>query len=111
MRFSVTGRHIEITDAMRQYVEGKATRLTRFYDRIESIEVVIEKQGVQNRVEMVVAADHKHTFVGQVHAGDYYEAIDLVMDKLEGQIRKHKEKVRNRKHRFGHSSMDETAGD
>lgn len=109
MRFSVTGRHIEITDAMRQYVEGKATRLTRFYDRIESIEVVIAKQGVQNRVEMVVAAAHKHTFVGQVSAGDYYEAIDLVMDKLEGQIRKHKEKVRNRKH--GHSSLGETAGD
>ena len=111
MRFSVTGRHIEITDAMRQYVEEKAGKLSRFYDRVQSIEVVIEKEGLQNKVEMVVSADHRHTFVGQVSAGDYYEAIDLVMDKVEAQLRKHKDKHRNRKHKAGHDSKEETATD
>ncbi len=111
MRFSVTGRHIEITDAMRQYAEEKSGRLSRFYDRVQSVEVVVETQGLQNRVEMVVATDHRHTFVGQVSASDYYEAIDLVVDKVEGQLRKHKEKHRNRKHTAGHGTREETETD
>lgn len=98
MRLSVTGRHIEITDAMKQYAEDKAGRLTRFYDRIEVIDVVVDHESTQCRVEMVAHADHKHTFVGQVDASDYYEAINLVVDKLERQLTKHKEKLRNHKH-------------
>ena len=108
MRFSVTGRHMEITDAMRQYAEEKSGKLIRFYDRIQVVEVVVEKEGVQNKVEMVVTTDHRHTFVGQVSKNDYYEAIDLVIDKVEGQVRKHKEKHRNRKHTAGHGSKEET---
>ncbi len=111
MRFAATGRHIEITEAMRQYAEEKAGRLSRFYDRVQSVEVVVEKEGTQNKVEMVVTTDHRHTFVGQVGASDYYEAIDLVIDKVEGQLRKHKEKHRNRKHKAGHGSREETASD
>jgi len=109
VRFAVTGRHLEITEAMKQYAEEKATRLNRFYDRLQSIEAVVEKQGIQNRVEMVVTTDHQDTFVGQVDASDCYEAIDLVVDKLEAQLRRHKEKLRNRKHRTG--SREETATD
>jgi putative sigma-54 modulation protein len=109
VRFAVTGRHLEISEAMKRYAEEKATRLNRFYDRIQSIEVVVEKQGIRNRVEMVVTTDHKDTFVGQVDAGECYEAIDLVVDKLEAQLRRHKEKLRNRKHRTG--SREETATD
>ncbi|HSW47407.1 MAG TPA: ribosome-associated translation inhibitor RaiA [Phycisphaerae bacterium] len=107
MRFAVTGRHLEMTDAMKQYAEEKAGRLSRFYDRVQSAEVVVEREGIQYRVEMVVSTDHKEAFVGQVHAGDYYEALDLVVDKVEGQLRKHKEKLRNRKHRAG--SKDKAA--
>lgn len=103
MRLSVTGRHIEITDSMKQYAEDKARKLTKFYDRIEVIEVVVDRESVRYRVEMLVRTDHRHTFVGQVDAEDFYEAIDLVADKLERQLKKHKEKHRNRKHpaRFG----------
>jgi len=98
VRFTVTGRHIEITDSMGQYAEDKARKLTRFYDRIEIIEVVVDRESIQYRIEMVVRTDHRRTFVGQVDAGDFYEAIDLVVDKLERQLKKHKEKRRNRKH-------------
>ena len=98
MRLSVTGRHMEITGSMRQYAEDKARKLTRFYDRIEVIEVVVDRESVRYRVDMVVRTDHRHTFVGQVDAGEFYEAIDLVADKLQRQLKKHKEKQRNRKH-------------
>jgi len=83
---------------MRQYAEDKARKLSRFYDRIEIIEVVVDRESIQYRVEMVVRTDRRQTFVGQVDAGDCYEAIDLVVDKLERQLKKHKEKRRNRKH-------------
>ena len=98
MQLSVTGRHIQITDPMRRYAEEKASKLQRFYDRIESIDVILEQESSKFRVEVVVRADHRNTFVGQVGADDFYESIDLVVDKLERQLKKHKEKHRNRKH-------------
>lgn len=99
MQVSVTGRHIETTDAMREFVEQKVGRLARFYDRFERIEVVVEQEsGGRQRVELVVRADHRNTFVAQVEAGDFYEAVDLVVDKMERQLTRHKERHRNRKH-------------
>ncbi len=98
MQLSVTGRHIEVTGPMRQYAEDKANKLTRFYDRIESIEVVFDQESSRHRVELVVRADHRHTLVAHVDAGDFYEAIDLVSDKMGRQLTKHKEKLRHRKH-------------
>lgn len=98
MQLSVTGRHIETTDSMRRYAEEKASKLARFYDRIMTIDVICDQVANKHRVELVVRADHKNTFVAQVDAGDFYEAVDLVVDKLERQLIKHKEKHRNRKH-------------
>jgi putative sigma-54 modulation protein len=107
VQLSVTGRHIDITEAMRQYAEEKAGKLTRYYDRVESIDVVFDYESSQRRVEMVVRTDHKSTFVAQVEASDYYEAIDLVSDKMGRQLIKHKEKFRNRKHPDRHESGQE----
>ena len=98
MQISVTGRHVEITEAMRSYVESKMPRLLHYYDRIESIDVVVEMESGKSCIEMVIRADHKNTFVAQVAADAFNEAVDLVLDKVERQITKHKEKVRNRKH-------------
>jgi len=98
VRFTVTGRHIEVTDAMKEYAEKKSEKLIRYFDRIDEIELVADHEAVKVRVEMMVHTDHRDTFVGRVDADDYYEAVDLVIDKLERQVTKHKEKLRNRKH-------------
>ena len=98
MHFTLTGRHIEITESMRQYAQEKSVKLARFYDRLESIDVILDREPTKFRIEMVARADHRHTFVAQVDADDFYETVDLVTDKLEAQLRRHKEKVRNRKH-------------
>jgi len=98
VRLTVTGRHVVISDAMREYAEKKVQRLVRFFDRVDDIEVVADQEGGKSRVELVVRTDHRDTFVGRVDADDYYSAIDLVVDKLERQLTKHKEKLRNRKH-------------
>lgn len=98
MQLSVTGRHIQITPTMKEYAEEKAGKLVRFYDRIESIDVILDHESSMFRVEIVVRADHKHTFVAHENAPDFHAAIDLAGDKLGRQLTKHKEQFRNRKH-------------
>jgi len=97
VQLSVTGRHVDITDPMRQYAEDKASKLARFFDRIDRIDIIVDREQIQHSVEVVIHTDHKQSFVGQVAAGDFFEAIDLVIDKLSQQLRKHKDKLRHRR--------------
>jgi len=98
VQISVTGRHVDITEPMKEYAQEKAAKLTRYYDRIERIEVIVDQESNRQNVEMVVRADHKNTFVAQVESKDFYEALDRVIDKIERQLIRHKERFRNRKH-------------
>ncbi len=99
MQVSVTGRHFEITSKIRSYAEEKAAKLPRFYDRVQSVEVVVSRDGDLNSVEMIVtAAGSQTTFVAKEVGPDVAACIDLLIDKLERQLTKHKEKYRNRKH-------------
>ena len=98
MQVVVSGRHMTVDTALKQYATEKAERLIKFYDRIQSIEVVFEQDAGRPTVEFIVNAEHKNTFVGRDSGADHFAATDIVMDKLERQITRHKEKHRNRKH-------------
>lgn len=98
MQIQVTGRHVELTDDVRDYVTSKAQKLPRFYDRIHEIEVVLDHESEQFSAEVIVRADRKHTFVARETGPDTFALIDLVIEKLERQLTKHKEK--NRSHRY-----------
>jgi putative sigma-54 modulation protein len=101
LEISVIGRHLEITESMRRFVEEKMSRLQRLYDRIETISAVIEREQLRIRTEIVLRTDHKQTLVAQTEADEFHESVDLVIDKMERQLREHKEKLRNRKHQPG----------
>ena len=98
MQIIVKGRHGQITDELREYVEEKAGRLPRYYDRIHEIEVILDRASEQFTVEMIVRAGNKHTFVASETGPDAFALIDLVTEKLERQLTKLKEKNRNHKH-------------
>ena len=98
MQILVTGRHVEVTADVRKYVEEKAAKLPRYYDRIHEIEVVLDHESEQFKVEMIVHVDKKHTFVAQETGPDTFALIDIITDKLGRQLTKHKEKTRNHKH-------------
>ena len=98
MQVRVTGRHVEVTADVRDYVEGKANKLPRFYDRIHGIEVVLDRESEQFTAEMIVHADRKQTFVASETGPDTFALIDMLVDKLERQLKKHKEKNRSHKH-------------
>jgi putative sigma-54 modulation protein len=103
---TVTTRHMEVTPAMKTFAEQKANKLTKYYDRIQEIEVIFDagkdktsKEKV--RVEMIVNAEHRNMFIAHHEEGDAYACVDACIDKLERQLSDHKKMYRNRKHDVG----------
>lgn len=101
MHTKITGRHMEVTESMRSYVEKKISKLQRYYNRISEMEVVIEEEGSQHKIELIVKADNHQRFVVQHTLEDGYACFDAALDKIERKLTKHKEKSRIRKGRIG----------
>ena len=97
MQVLVTGRHIEVTEEVRDYVRAKAGKLSKFYDRIHEIEVVLDQESAEISAEIIVRADHKHTFVASGTGPEIAPLIDVISEKIERQLKKLKEKRRNHK--------------
>lgn len=98
MRVTVSGRHMAVSDGLKEYCESKAEKLVRFYDRIQLIEVVLDGHNGLHSAEMIVHTEGTPPFVASEEQTDAFAAVDLLMDKIERQIRRHKERLRNRKH-------------
>lgn len=98
MVVTVSARHMDVTPALKQYAEEKAKKLTKYYDRIQEIEVVLDAGKDNTGVEMIVNAEHSDVFVAHHDEGDAYVGIDGCVAKLERQLSEHKKKHRNRKH-------------
>ena len=98
MIVTISGRHMEVTEALKTYAEQKVTKLSKYYDRIQEIEVVMDASKDGTRVEVIVNAEHNAIFIAHHDQGDAYACIDGCVDKLERQLTDHKEKHRNRKH-------------
>ena len=92
MQATISGQHVEITDTLREYVRRKLTRIDRHFGPVIRSHVVLHVAKNRHRVETTV-----HTKGAQWHATaedkDMYAAIDRVVDKLDRQAIKHKEKV------------------
>lgn len=98
MKVTVTGRHVDVSDDVRAYVQEKANKLPRFYDRIHEIDVVLDHESEQFTAEMIVRTDNRHTFVASESGPDTFVLIDVVTDKVERQLKKHKDRTRDHKH-------------
>jgi len=93
---------MEVTPPLKAYAEQKAGKLTKYYDRIQEIEVIFDNANGTMRVEMIVSAEHRNMFIAHHDdATDAYACVDGCMDKLERQLSEHKKKFRNRKHSGG----------
>lgn len=98
MEIKVTGRHMDITPAIREFASEKASKLPRFFDRIQSIEVIAQKTNQQHELEIIVHVDKADPFICKTAGSDLYACIDEAIDKLERRLSDHKERLRNRKH-------------
>ncbi|WP_026688313.1 ribosome hibernation-promoting factor, HPF/YfiA family [Alteribacter aurantiacus] len=99
MNYNIRGENVEVTPALREYVEKKVGKLERYFDQTPSSDVHVKLQVLNNdqRVEVTIPMPKLLLRAEETH-NDMYAAIDLVLEKLERQIRKHKTKV-NRKFR------------
>lgn len=98
MELIVSGRHLPITDAIRQHASEKVSKLPRFFDRIQKVEVIVDKKDHNYECEVIVHVDHNDPFISRVNGQDLYACMDEATHKLERRLADHKEKLRNRKH-------------
>ena len=92
MQLTITGHHIDVTPALRSRVESKLAKLERHFDHLTDIHCVLTVEKLEHKAEATV-----HLSGGTIHADaiedDMYAAVDALVDKLNRQVKKHKEKV------------------
>jgi putative sigma-54 modulation protein len=98
MQINIKGKHLEITEAIDTYVRKKSERLTRYFDRVQSIDCVIEKEPNAYHVEFIVDVAQHEDFIVNFRDADLYAAIDLAIDREARQIVEYKKQLRNHKH-------------
>ncbi len=91
MEIIIHSRHLDATEAIKGYINKKASKLTKYSTKITKIQFTLKIEGVNNIVEAICSAAGT-TLVAETSHADMYAAIDLVMDKLDKQIIKQKEK-------------------
>jgi putative sigma-54 modulation protein len=92
----VKSPHMAVTETIRQQVEGKVAKLPRFYDSVQTVEVTLNQEAEKSSVEIVVTAKRRATFVARHRDDDMYAALDQCLHKITEQLRRHKDKVRDR---------------
>jgi putative sigma-54 modulation protein len=92
MQVNITGHHIEITAALRSYIEKRLVRVVRHFDQMIDGHFVLSVDKLQHKAEgtLHVSGENIHAVAAD---GDMYAAIDALADRLERRVRKHKEKV------------------
>ncbi|MFT5541591.1 MAG: putative sigma-54 modulation protein [Glaciecola sp.] len=92
MQINLTGHHVDITDSLRAYVDTKFEKLERHFDHISNVHVVLNVEKINQRAEATLHLKGEVVHANAEH-NDMYAAIDGLIDKLDRQVIKHKEKL------------------
>ncbi len=97
MQINISGHHVEVTQALKDYVQSKVDKLERHFDNITNVQVTLTVEKLIQKAEATI-----HASGAELHANsendDMYAAIDSLTDKLDRQLLKHKEKMSNHRH-------------
>ena len=96
MQYSVTFRHMEPSDTLKDYGHDKLARLEKYLDAVIDAEVVMTVEKFRHRAEVIISSDGLK-IKAEEETEDMYSAIDMVVDKLEKQIKRHREKLKDHK--------------
>jgi putative sigma-54 modulation protein len=96
MQLNITGHHVDLTDSMRDYVNTKFEKLERHFDHITNVQVTLTVQNLRQEAEATVKLSGGELFA-KAENDDMYAAIDSLIDKLDRQVIKHKEKLQSHK--------------
>jgi putative sigma-54 modulation protein len=95
VQVKISARHGHISDAAQQVIREKAEKLLHFFDRLTMIEVTVDLQEDRKIVEVLAKSEHKHDFIARETNGETQVALDLALDKVVQQLRRHKEKLQD----------------
>ena len=109
MQLNLTGHHVEITDSLRDYVSTKLEKLERHFDKVTNVHVILGVEKLRQKAEAQVNIKGNQLFAESVHE-DMYASIDDMIDKLDRQVRKHKEKITDH-HRHNGALKDQPIAD
>lgn len=102
MNLTISGHHLEVTPALRSYVTTKLDRITRHFDQLVDIKVLLtvenqKEKDRRQRAECNIHVKGNDMFAESSHE-DLYAAVDELVDKLDRQVGRHKEKIKNHQH-------------
>lgn len=101
MQVNVSGHHIEITPALKDHLNSKLDRIERHFDNVTSVHCILTVEKLRHKAEAKINVTGSTIFAEAVE-GDMYAAIDSMVDKLDRQIVKHKEKLTDHHARESH---------
>lgn len=109
MQVNLTGHHVDLTDSMRAYVDEKIARLERHFDHVTNVHVILSVEKLSKKAEATVHIAGADVFAESVHE-DMYAAIDALVDKLDRQVIRHKEKIKSHRGNGHRDPSIEVAG-
>ena len=92
MQINLTCRHVDATDSLKEYVDTKFAKLERHFDHITNVHVILDVEKLVQKAEAKMNVSGGELFATSEH-NDMYAAIDSLIDKLDRQVIKHKEKM------------------
>lgn len=103
MQIKLTGHHVDVTPALRDYVNNKMDRIVRHFDRLTSVQVILSVEKLRQKAEATLHVAGNDLYADATEE-DMYAAIDGLVDKLERRVRKYKEKLVDHHARDKHRS-------
>lgn len=107
MDISITGRHLEVTPAIKDYAQKKLDHIHVDFPRILSAHFIVEVDKFRHVAELVVQCGNHLTIEARAVSEDLYASLDSVVDKVERQMRKYKTKIQNHRPRKGDVHLEE----
>lgn len=98
MQIKISGKHVDLTPAIEDYATRKVDKFPRFFDRIQQVEMVIDKERNGYTVEIITDVEHHEAFIANSVHEDLYACIDLGIDRSIRQLKDHKSRLRDNKH-------------
>jgi len=101
MQLNISGHHVEVTDALRGYVESKIEKIERHFDLVSDVNCILTVEKLRHKAEATIKVNGGTIYADNTEE-DMYAAIDGLVDKLDRRVRKHKEKLVDHRAREAH---------
>ena len=98
MQIKISSKHLPLTEALETYASKKIEKFTRYFNRVQQVEVLIDKAKNGYRVEIITDVEHHVAFVATSSHDDLYTCLDATINRLIRQLKDHKSRLRDNKH-------------